>query len=112
MEKFDFLVIGAGIVGLATAVQLQERRPQARIAIVEKEEEVGPHQSGHNSGVIHAGVYYEPGSLKAKLCTAGLIRTIDFCRRHEIPFKQCGKLIVATNELESVRLQDLSARAV
>jgi len=112
VEKFDFVVIGAGIVGLATAVQLQERRPQARIAIVEKEEEVGSHQSGHNSGVIHAGVYYEPGSLKANLCAAGLIRTIDFCRRHEIPFKQCGKLIVATNELESVRLQDLSARAV
>lgn len=111
MENFNFVVVGAGIVGLATALQLQARQPHARIAIVEKESGVAVHQSGHNSGVIHAGVYYEPGSLKARLCRAGLVRTIEFCQRHEIPFRQCGKLIVATNDLEAGRLKELNLRA-
>lgn len=112
MPEYDFIVIGAGIVGLATAMRLQERYPEAALAVVEKEARPATHQSGHNSGVMHAGVYYEPGSLKARLCRAGLAQMVDFCRRQSIPFRQCGKLIVATDAAESVRLQHLHERAV
>jgi L-2-hydroxyglutarate oxidase len=111
MTNYDFIIVGAGIVGLAIATRLQEKNPQLKIAIVEKENGVAAHQSGHNSGVIHAGVYYEPGSLKARLCRAGLVQTIAFCRRHEIAFSQRGKLIVATNKREALRLDQLYARA-
>ena len=112
MSNYDFAVVGGGIVGLAIALRLLQRRPHATIAVLEKESQVGTHQSGHNSGVIHAGVYYEPGSAKAILCRAGLSRTIEFCMRHDIPFKQCGKLIVATDEAEQARLEAVAARAV
>ena len=98
----DFLVIGAGIVGLATARTLQQRVPGASVLVLDKADRVAAHQTGHNSGVIHAGVYYEPGSLKARLCRAGLEATIAFCREHAVAFEQCGKLIVATRDAEAI----------
>ncbi len=109
---YDFLVIGAGIVGLATAHRLAEVYAGARIAIVEKETAVAIHQSGHNSGVIHAGVYYAPGSLKARLCRAGLQATYAFCAAHGVPHRRCGKMIVATDTTELERLRALATRAV
>ena len=95
-EKYDFIIIGGGIVGLSTAMQLQSSYKKKKILLLEKEKQLASHQTGHNSGVIHAGVYYEPGSLKAKFCKLGLEQTVEFCTKHQIPFEQCGKLIVAT----------------
>ncbi len=111
-ENADFIVIGGGIVGLASAYALVRARPSARIVLIEKEACIGHHQSGRNSGVIHAGVYYEPGSQKARFCRAGLKATLAFCRQHEVPYAQCGKLIVATNQIELERLRTLQTRAV
>ncbi len=108
---FDYVIIGGGIVGISTAWQLQQEFPGSRILLVEKETQIAFHQTGHNSGVIHSGIYYEPGSLKANLCKAGLTATIDFCNANDIPFEQCGKLLVATNELENERLTALLQRA-
>jgi (S)-2-hydroxyglutarate dehydrogenase len=110
-NKFDYLIVGAGIVGLATAWRLRQKFPQAHIGIVEKETAVGRHQSSHNSGVIHAGVYYPPTSLKAQLCRAGVAATLMFCREHGIAARQCGKLIVATSDAEVGRLRELATRA-
>jgi (S)-2-hydroxyglutarate dehydrogenase len=107
---YDIAVIGAGIVGLSTAWQLQTRYPDKQIIVLEKESRVACHQTGHNSGVIHAGVYYEPGSLKAKFCREGVDATLNFCRQHEIAVEQCGKLLVATNALEAGRMQALYKR--
>jgi L-2-hydroxyglutarate oxidase len=109
--KVDFCVIGGGIVGLATAMTLLERRPGVSVVVLEKEDHLAGHQTGHNSGVIHAGIYYSPGSLKARLCKAGAAWTKDFCTAHQIPFRVPGKLIVATNEHELVRLAALEERA-
>lgn len=108
----DIIVIGGGIVGLSTAMQLTERFPDLSITVVEKEACLASHQTGHNSGVIHAGVYYTPGSLKAQFCRAGSDATYAFCREHSLPVQQCGKLIVATNDAESSRLKDLFARCL
>ena len=91
-----FVVIGAGIVGLATAHELTRRNPHATVTVLDKEDHVAAHQTGHNSGVIHAGVYYRPGSLKATLCRAGSRSMIEFCAANDIPVLVCGKLIVAT----------------
>jgi L-2-hydroxyglutarate oxidase len=110
-DRFDFCVIGGGIVGLATAMTVLERRPGASVVVLEKEGRVAPHQTGHNSGVIHAGIYYAPGSLKARLCKAGAAWTKQFCAEHGIPFAQPGKLIVATDQLELDRLGALEERA-
>jgi L-2-hydroxyglutarate oxidase len=107
---YDYIIIGGGIVGVSTAWQLQQRYPDKKVLLLEKESEFATHQTGHNSGVIHAGVYYEPGSLKAKFCRAGVDATIDFCQQHDIPFNQCGKLLVATNELEVKRMEALYQR--
>ena len=107
----DYLIIGGGIVGLSTAWQLQQRKPDSSILLLEKESELAKHQTGRNSGVIHAGIYYTPGSLKAKFCKAGVETTMAFCRQHEIPVEQCGKLIVASNEDEHVRMLELFERA-
>ena len=106
----DVIVIGAGLVGLATAMALLASRPGLRIAVLEKESAVGTHQSGHNSGVIHAGLYYQPGSLKARLCTAGRVAMTDFARDRQIPYRQTGKLVVATGESELPRLASLAER--
>ena len=106
----DFVLIGGGILGLATALELQRRFPGKRVLVLEKESAPARHQTGHNSGVIHAGVYYRPGSLKARFCREGNRATKAFCREHGIPFDECGKLLVATNELELERMQTLIQR--
>lgn len=107
----DFCIIGGGIVGLATAMELARQRPGAGIVVLEKEATLGQHQTGHNSGVIHAGIYYAPGSLKAELCRRGAQRTKEFCSEQAIPFEVCGKLLVATNALELHRMEALLTRA-
>ena len=108
---YDFCVIGGGIVGLATALALTARDPGCRLLLVEKEDGLATHQTGHNSGVIHAGIYYEPGSLKARLCREGAEATKAFCTAHDIPFETCGKLIVATTAPELDRMEALERRA-
>lgn len=111
MHKSDYCIVGAGIVGLATAYALIGRNPKAKIVVLEKESVPGFHQTGHNSGVIHAGIYYVPGSLKAVLCRQGLDETKAFCNQHNIPYEECGKLIVATNAVELERIESLYERA-
>ena len=108
--RYDFCMVGGGIVGLATAREILRRRPGASLVLLEKEAVVAAHQTGHNSGVIHAGVYYAPGSLKARLCRAGNQQTKQFCAEHDIPIENCGKLIVATTPIEVQRLGDLRQR--
>ena len=109
-NTYDIVVVGAGIVGLATARELHQRHPHLAIAVVDKESGPGRHQSGHNSGVLHAGVYYKPGSLKAKLCVQGKTAMERFAEEHGIGYETCGKLIVAIEESELARLGDLEAR--
>ena len=108
----DFIIIGGGIIGLAVANRLLEVFPRRSLVLLEKEPEVCVHQSGRNSGVIHSGIYYRPGSLKAKLCRDGSASMLDFCRRHDIPHEICGKLIVATAERELPRLEELFQRGI
>ncbi|WP_421870598.1 L-2-hydroxyglutarate oxidase [Motiliproteus sp.] len=110
--NYDFVIVGGGIVGLSTAWQLQQRFPDKCILLLEKESGVARHQTGHNSGVIHAGIYYAPGSLKARFCKQGVDATMAFCRQHDIAFDQCGKLLVATNPLEHERMLALYQRAL
>lgn len=107
----DLVVVGGGIVGLAVAWTALARRPGLSVLVLEKEDRLAAHQTGHNSGVIHAGVYYEPGSLKARLCRAGLLATLEFCREHGVAHAQCGKLIVAVDDDELPGLRRLEARA-
>lgn len=107
-----YVVIGGGIIGLATAHRLAVDRPGAEVTVLEKESRLAAHQTGHNSGVIHAGVYYRPGSLKARLCRAGNRSMVDFCEEHGIPVQVCGKLIVATEEAELPALRALHERAL
>ncbi len=109
-QSFDIVVIGGGIVGLATALQFGRAFPKLRLLLAEKEDRVARHQSGHNSGVIHSGIYYKPGSLKAKLCVEGAAAMEAFCREHAIPVEICGKIIVATSAEEIPRLQGLLER--
>jgi len=109
-QSFDIVIIGGGIVGLATALQFGRAFPKLRLLLVEKEDRVARHQSGHNSGVIHSGIYYKPGSLKAKLCREGVAAMTAFCREHSIPIEICGKVIVATTAEEIPRLQGLLER--
>jgi (S)-2-hydroxyglutarate dehydrogenase len=111
-EKYDIAVIGGGIVGLATALALKSQFPRYSLAVLEKEAVLADHQTGHNSGVIHAGIYYRPGSQKAKLCVEGSRLMMQFCEENKVPFERCGKLIVATNENELPRLQVLYERGV
>jgi (S)-2-hydroxyglutarate dehydrogenase len=110
VKAYDFVIVGGGIVGVSTAWQLQRRYPDAAVLLIEKERELARHQTGHNSGVIHAGVYYQPGSLKADFCKRGAAMTMDFCREHGIPMSQCGKLLVATDAVEARRMDDLEER--
>lgn len=109
-QVYDICVIGAGIVGLATARALTERLPGAAIAVVDKETEVGFHQTGHNSGVLHSGLYYKPGSLKAKLCVSGQRRMAAFCEEHGLPFERSGKVVVATDETQIPAMEELLRR--
>ena len=109
---YDYAIVGGGIVGLATALDILKTQKGSSVVIFEKEDQLAQHQTGHNSGVIHAGIYYAPGSLKAKLCREGLEATKAFCDEHKIPYESCGKLIVATNALEEKRIDDLYERAM
>ncbi|SDR79775.1 L-2-hydroxyglutarate oxidase [Pseudomonas oryzae] len=107
---YDFIIIGGGIIGMSTAMQLLRAYPDCRMLLLEKESAPARHQTGHNSGVIHAGVYYTPGSLKARFCLAGNRATKEFCTENGIRFDECGKLLVATNELEMQRMKALWER--
>ncbi|SPF33274.1 L-2-hydroxyglutarate oxidase LhgO [Candidatus Sulfotelmatobacter kueseliae] len=107
---YNVIIIGGGVVGLAVALEITRRFPRLRLLVLEKEDGVARHQSGHNSGVIHSGVYYKPGSLKARLSVAGAAAMVEFCREHGIPHKVCGKVIVATRADELPRLEDLRRR--
>ena len=111
-DAFDVTIVGGGIVGLATALRVQQRRPALRIAVLEKEPELATHQSGHNSGVLHAGLYYQPGSLKARLCREGKAEIEAFAEAHGIPIDHPGKLVVAVDPSELGRLDALRERAV
>ena len=108
--KYDIVIIGAGIIGLATGMKLLERFPNINLAILEKDSKEGTQQSGHNSGVIHSGIYYKPGSLKAKFCVAGRASMTQFCDENGIPVRTCGKLIVATDMAGEDRLRALEER--
>lgn len=113
-ERFEGRVgvIGGGILGLAFAREFLARHPGAAVTVMEKEPQVGSHQTGHNSGVVHAGIYYAPGSLKARLCTEGIRRIRDYCRERDLPYDECGKLIVAVDETELPALEELHRRGV
>jgi len=107
LKTYDVLIIGGGIVGLATALQVLNRRPGLRLAILEKEEKLAAHQSSRNSGVIHSGIYYRPGSLRATNCRRGYDLLLDFCKTHSLPFDICGKIIVAVEQHERPQLEKI-----
>lgn len=109
---YDLTIIGGGIVGLATALKIGAAHPRARLLILEKEAELARHQTGHNSGVIHSGLYYRPESVKARSCVTGRKALIEFCDRHDVPYEICGKVVVATSAEELPRLEDLHRRGV
>jgi len=110
--KYDFLIVGGGIVGLATGLRILEARPGTKLLLLEKEDSLGRHQTGHNSGVLHAGLYYKPGSLKAKLAVEGLRQMVSFCQKHKVSYEQCGKIVVATEPDELPRLEKLMERGI
>ncbi|HEX6971747.1 MAG TPA: L-2-hydroxyglutarate oxidase, partial [Limnochordia bacterium] len=110
VAAYDIVLVGGGIVGLATAMALVERFPTLKVAVLEKEAEIASHQTGHNSGVIHAGIYYKPGSLKARLCVTGARRMTAFCETQGIPYERCGKVIVAVEPAEQGALDELYRR--
>ncbi len=107
---FDVAVVGGGIVGLATAREILSREPRRSVLVLEKERELAAHQTGHNSGVIHSGIYYRPGSLKARNCRRGVAKLVAFCEEHGVPYELCGKVVVASSEEERPRLHALYAR--
>ncbi|MFZ9848682.1 MAG: FAD-dependent oxidoreductase, partial [Flavobacteriales bacterium] len=111
-QKFDIVIIGGGIVGLATAYRLTQEFAHLSIAVVEKEKELGEHQTGHNSGVLHSGLYYTPGSKKAILCLEGKEEMVAFAKEHGIPHDICGKVIVATEEKELKNLEKIYQNGV
>jgi len=109
-SRYSVIIIGGGVVGLGVALEITRRFPHLRLILLEKEDRVARHQSGHNSGVIHSGVYYKPGSLKARLCVTGAAAMVEFCREHRIAHNVCGKVIVATHADELPRLNELRQR--
>jgi L-2-hydroxyglutarate oxidase len=109
-SSYNVIIIGGGVVGLGVALEITRRFPHLRLLLLEKEDRVARHQSGHNSGVIHSGVYYKPGSLKARLCVTGAAAMVEFCREHGIAHNVCGKVIVATHADELPRLEELRKR--
>ena len=110
--KYDIAIIGAGIVGLATALKIKEKSPEKKIVIIDKESDVAAHQTGHNSGVIHSGLYYKPESLKATNCITGYKMLVDFCQQNEVPYELCGKVVVATTKEEIPLLNGLFTRGI
>jgi L-2-hydroxyglutarate oxidase LhgO len=111
MSVERIVVVGAGIIGLATAREIRQRRPDTVVTVVDKELAVGRHQTGHNSGVVHAGLYYAPGSLKARLCTRGRLLLQEFCAERALPYEACGKVVVARDDSELPALRAIEARA-
>ena len=111
-SRVNVAIIGGGIVGLATGLEILGRFPGVSLAVLEKEPKVAAHQTSHNSGVIHSGIYYKPGSLKASLCTEGVSALLRFCDEHAIPYNICGKVIVATSQDEGVRLDEVYRRGM
>ena len=109
---YDYCIVGGGIVGLASAWRLLQRRPEVRLVVLEKEKDWACHQTGRNSGVIHSGIYYKPGSLKAKMCRQGNQQMLEFCQTHGLPYEICGKIIVATEQAELPRLDALYERGL
>src|SRR5271170_2620846 len=109
-SRYNVIIIGGGIVGLGVALEITRRFPHLRLLVLEKEDRVARHQSGHNSGVIHSGLYYKPGSLKARLCVAGAAAMVEFCRENGVPHEVCGKVVVATQTDELPRLEELRKR--
>ena len=109
-SRYNVIIIGGGVVGLGVALEITRRFPNVRLLLLEKEDRVARHQSGHNSGVIHSGVYYKPGSMKARLCVAGAAAMVEFCREHGVAHEVCGKVIVATLPDELPRLEELRRR--
>src|ERR1700723_2566687 len=110
--RYNVIIIGGGVVGLGVALEITRRFPHLRLLLLEKEERVARHQSGHNSGVIHSGIYYKPGSLKARLCVSGAAAMIRFCEEHGIPAGKCAKVIAATHAAELPNLSDLMTRGI
>ena len=109
-SRYNVIIIGGGVVGLGVALEITRRFPHLRLLLLEKEDRVARHQSGHNSGVIHSGVYYKPGSMKARLCVTGAASMVEFCREHGIAHNVCGKVVVATQADELPRLEELRRR--
>jgi (S)-2-hydroxyglutarate dehydrogenase len=112
MTDYDVIIAGAGIVGLAAGLKILEQAPNTRLLILEKEDGIAKHQTGHNSGVIHSGIYYKPGSRKAKNCIHGYNLLLDFCRKENVPYEICGKIIVAIDENEIQKLNDIYERGL
>ncbi len=112
MNQYDVIIVGAGVVGLATALRLKEAKPELKVLLLEKESGVAAHQTGHNSGVIHSGIYYKPGSLKALNCKKGYDELIEFCDKNDVPYELCGKVIVATDASELPALENIYKRGV
>jgi (S)-2-hydroxyglutarate dehydrogenase len=112
VKKYDTIVIGAGLVGLSVVYHLKRKNPDSKVLLIEKEKEVAKHQSGNNSGVMHSGIYYTPGSLKAKNCIAGYNSLIEFADEHAIPYELCGKVIVATTPSEVTKLKEIHDRGI
>lgn len=111
-QVYDVAIVGAGIVGLSAAKEINQRYPKLKIVVLEKEANVAGHQTGHNSGVIHSGVYYKPGSLKARFCVQGAAEMVRFCQTHGVPHEICGKVIVATQDSQKPALDELHRRAL